>query len=153
MLLVCNRSPEALSLAIIVSQAKTIPFEEQGGSKDARAEAKVGVNRNADISREGISDSLHEYAGSKYEGDAWDTSSKHFSKKRAMPVHDRSIGCNKSKCVSIPRKGNRQVDHKSNMKRKPNADVEDADHTLETGSILRSNSDQDAPSKESNAKV
>ena len=153
MLFASNRSPETLSLAIIVSQAQTVLFKEQGRSKDARAQAKVGVNRNADISREGISDSLHEHAGSKYEGDAWDTSSEHSSKKRAMPVHDRSIGSNNSKCVGIPRKSNRQVDHKSNMKRKPNAGLEDADHTLETCNILRGKSNQDAPSKENDAKV
>ena len=153
MLLVCNRSPEALSLAIIVSEAQIIPFEEQGGSKDACAKAKVRVNRNAGLGRKGSSNSLHKHAGSKYEGDARNTASKHFGEKRATPVHDRSVGCNKGKCVSIPRKGNREVSHKSNMHRKPNAEVEDANHTLETGSTLRSNSKQGASNKESNANV
>ena len=45
------------------------------------------------------------------------------------------------------------MDHKSNIYRKPHAEVEDADHTLETSSTLRSNSNQNAPNKESNAKV
>ena len=107
MLLVSNRSPKALSLAIIVSQTQVIPFEEQGGSEDARVKAKVRVDRNAGLGREGSSNSLHKDAGSKYEGDAGDTTSKHFGEKRATPVHHRSIGCNKSKSVSIPRKGNR----------------------------------------------